>query len=130
MSDSKRKFDNTLAGVIVAFDPETGDALHVHEKYVETIDGEQTYSDVITDDEREHVRAEAIERYPRRRIDVISALPEDVFMNSSRPELAGPERARYHVDPMTRKVRVELLLDVDLLQERLRMACGSHQRGR
>jgi hypothetical protein len=122
------RFDNALAGVIIAFDPETGDALYVHEKYVETIDGAPAYPAEITDDEREQVRAEAVERYPRRRIDLITARPEDVV--TTEPELGGLESTHYRVDPMTRKLRREPEIDVDLLQEQLWMMCGPHLKGR
>ena len=119
------KFDIALAGTIVAFDPDTGDALHVHEEHVETIDDKPTCSTEITADDYEKIREEAIKRYPRRRIDVISAHPDDVI--SAHPEVGGLiVRRRYHVDPMTRKLRMESEPDFHLLQEMLRMRFGSH----
>jgi hypothetical protein len=128
MNDKKRTIDNALAGIIIAFDPETGDALHVHEMYVETIDGEPAYSAAITDAECEEVRREAVERYPRRRIDVIIA-PTEEFV-TKRPQLVGPQSPRYHVDPMTRKVRVEPEPELHLLQEKLREMSRSRLKGR
>jgi hypothetical protein len=107
MSEAKTKivpkFDLVLAGVIVAFDAETGDPLHVHEKYVETVDDKPICSAEITSDECEKIRAEATRNYPRRRVDVITERPE-------LDELEGQFR-RYHVDPMTRRLRVETECD-------------------
>ncbi len=37
-----------LVGAIVAFDAETGDVLHFHQKFVETVDGMPGYSEDIT----------------------------------------------------------------------------------
>jgi hypothetical protein len=131
------KFDIALAGTIVAFDPDTGDALHIHEEHVETIDDKPTCSTEITADDCEKIREEAIKRYPRRRIDVISAHPDDVIsahpedVISAHPEVGGLiVRRRYHVDPMTRKLRMESEPDFHLLQEMLRMRFGSHLRSR
>ena len=99
MDEPKRKavprFDIALAGIIVAFDSETGDALHVHEEHVETIDDRPICSVEITAEDCEKIREEAIKRYPRRRIDVISARPEDLIsprpdgVIGERPEVGG-----------------------------------------
>ena len=116
------KFDIALAGTIVAFDPETGDALHVHEEHVEMIDDKSFCSAEITTDDCEKIREEAIKRYPRRRIDIVSARPEELIsahaegVLSGRPEADGLIVRRYHVDPMTRRIRMETEPDFRLLQ--------------
>ena len=89
--------DHVLVGVVVAFDAETGDVLHCHEKIVETVEGRPAFSSEITSDECEKIRATTAQTFPRRRVDVTVAPPE-----------MGPregERVRYHVDPVTRKLR-------------------------
>jgi len=139
MSEPKKKakFDIALVGTIVAFDPETGDALHIHEEHVETIDDKPTLYTEITADDCEKIREEAIKRYPRRRIDVISARPEEML--STRPEgviRARPEvgglmvKRRFHVDPMTRKLRMETEPDFGLPEKLARMGFGTYFRGR
>lgn len=89
--------DHVLVGVVFAFDAETGDVLHIHEKFVETVDGKPAYPAEITPDECEEIRVEATRTYPRRRIDAIIAPPE----------MAQRRGVRYLVDPMTREVREE-----------------------
>jgi hypothetical protein len=133
MNEPKReaapKFDIALAGIIVAFDPETGDALHVHEEHVETIDDRPICSVEITAEDREKIREEAIRRYPRRRIDVISARHEGVI--GARPEVGGLiVKRRYHVDPMTRKLRMETESDFHLVEQLAQMGLGPHFQGR
>ena len=80
---------------------------------------------------------EAIKRYPRRRIDVISARPEDMIsalpegVIGARPEIGGLiVKRRYHVDPMTRKLRMETESHFQLLEQFARMGLGPHFRGR
>ena len=141
MNEPKReaapKFDIALVGIIVAFDPETGDPLHVHEEHVETIDDRPICSVEITAEDCEKIREEAIKRYPRRRIDVISALPEDLIsarpegVIGARPEVGGLiVKRRYHVDPMTRKLRMETESDFHLVEQLAQMGLGPHFRGR
>jgi hypothetical protein len=149
MDEPKRKashkFDIALVGTIVAFDPETGEALHVHEEHIETIDDKPIYSATIATDDCEKIREEAIKRYPRRRIDVISARPEDMIsalpedmisalpegVIGARPEIGGLiVKRRYHVDPMTRKLRMETESDFQLLEQFARMGLGPRFRGR
>jgi len=141
MDEPKRKavprFDIALAGIIVAFDPETGDALHVHEEHVETIDDRPICSVEITAEDCEKIREEAIKRYPRRRIDVISARPEDLIsarpdgVIGERPEVGGQiVKRRYHVDPMTRKLRMETESDFQLVQRLAQVGLGPHFQGR
>ena len=96
--------DHRLVGVVVAFDADTGDVLHVHQKFVEVVDGEPSYSTEMTPDECEEIRAEAARYHPRQRVDVIMPPPELVQRDGEAP-------VRYHVDPMTRKLRVEPLCD-------------------
>jgi hypothetical protein len=91
------KPDHMLVGVVVAFDAETGDVFHIHQKIVETTDGKPAFSPEITTEEREKIRADAARDNPRRRVDVMVAPPE---MAPSQGELVS-----YHVDPMTRKLR-------------------------
>jgi hypothetical protein len=92
--------DHMLVGIVVAFDAETGEVLHVQERLVETVDGKPGCTTEITSDECEEIRGDAAQNYPRRRVDVIVAPPE-----MGEREDAAP--TRYHVDPMTRKLRVE-----------------------
>jgi hypothetical protein len=131
------KFDITLLGTVVAFDPETGDTLHIHEEHVETINGAPTYPAGISSDDCEKIREEVIKRYPRRRIDVLSARREDIIGASpeggirSRPEVGGLIiKRRYHVDPMTRKLRMETEPDFSVLEQLARMGLRPHFRGR
>ncbi len=98
-TDAIPKLDHMLTGFVVAFDAETGDVLRVLETSVETVDGKPTHAAEITPAECEKVRAEAARNSPRRRVDVITAPPD-----MEQPE---GELVRYHVDPMTRKLRVE-----------------------
>jgi len=128
---SEPKLDIALAGTIVAFDPDTGDALHVHEEHVEIIDDKPTCSAEITADLCEKIREEAIRRYPRRRIDIISARPEEFIgahaegVLSGRPEAAELIVSRgYSVDPMTRKIRMDTEPDFRLLEQFARMGFG------
>ena len=117
-----KKVDNVSVGVVVAFDPDTGDALLVHEVFNEAADGAD-YSTGFTDDEIERVRAEAADRHPRRRIDVVTAPPgrED----TQAVVLGDPGLVSYRVDPMTRQVRREPEPDLELLQARLHAALPS-----
>jgi hypothetical protein len=62
--------DNKLVGLIVAFDAETGDVLHIHQKLVETVDGKAGYSTDIAPDEWEEIRSDTTRRRPRQRVDV------------------------------------------------------------
>jgi len=94
------KIDHRLVGVVVAFDAETGDVLHVHKKFVETCDGEPSCSTDITPEEREEIRSEAARCHSRRRVDVLVAPPEPSEREDEAP-------LRYHVDPMSRKLRTE-----------------------
>lgn len=94
------KIDHRLAGVVVAFDAETGDVLHVHKKFVETCDGEPSCSTDITPEEREEIRSDAARCHSRRRVDVLVAPPELGEREDEAP-------LRYHVDPMSRKLRTE-----------------------
>lgn len=119
MSDTDQRIDHIAVGVIVAFDPDTGDALHVHEEYSEVVDG-AACSTEFTQDDVERVRAEAVERYPRRRIDVVTAPPE--VTGAQRSNLGDPGFASYRVDPMTRKIRREPETNVELLQAKLHAA--------
>jgi hypothetical protein len=141
MNEPKReaapRFDIALVGIVVAFDPETGDALHVHEEYVETIDDRPICSVEITAEDCEKIRQEAIKAYPRRRIDVISARPEDMIgarpegAIGARPEVDGLiVKRRYHVDPMTRKLRMETETDFQLLEQLAQRGLDPHFRGR
>lgn len=92
------KFEIKLVGVVVAFDADTGDVLHVRETFMQTIDGKGAYPTEISSDECEEVRADAAKNFPRRRVDVITAPPEAGQQEGEAPK-------RYHVDPMTRRLR-------------------------
>lgn len=95
---TKDRVDIVITGAAVAFDADTGDVLHVYEKACEATDGSKAKYADITEDEREATRREAAAVHPRRRIDVVVVPPEQI-----RPD----ELVRYHVDPMTRSLRVE-----------------------
>jgi hypothetical protein len=94
------EIDHMLVSIAVAFDAETGDVLHVHEKFVETVDGKPCCTAEVTPDECEKIRAEAALAHPRRRVDIVTAPPELGQREDEMP-------VRYHVDPMTRKLRTE-----------------------
>ena len=79
--------DHVLVGIVVAFDADTGEVLDVNEKFVEIVDGKPGYDTEITPTECEEVRAD-------------TAPPEMVQREGEAP-------VRYHVDPMTLKLRVE-----------------------
>jgi hypothetical protein len=84
-------------GLVVAFDADTGKVLHVHEKVVETVDGEPGCRAEITSEECSEIREIAAKNHCNRRVDVITE--------------KGPSDEdglyRYHVDPMTRVLRAE-----------------------
>lgn len=92
--------DNKLVGLIVAFDAETGDVLHIHQKLVETVDGKAGYSTDIAPDEWEEIRSD-------------SHADAWTFVVAP-PELGqreGEAFIRYHVNPMTGKLRKEQRCD-------------------
>ena len=61
--------------------------------------------------------------------DLISARPEDLI--SARPEVGGLiVKRRYHVDPMTRKLRMETESHFHLVEQLAQMGLGPHFRGR
>jgi len=113
MSNTKDRIDHVALGVIVAFDPETGDPLHVHEEFSETAEGSACATS-FTEDEVEHVRAEAVERHPRRRIDVVTAPPE--AQGPQQSNLGDPGFTAYRVDPMKRQIRRLRPPDIGILQ--------------
>ena len=96
------KIDHILVGVVVAFDAETGDVLHVQEKFVETLDGKPGCDTEISSSEREEVRANAARIFPRCKVDVTVGLPK-LGQPESEPTI------RYQVDPMTRELTMEHL---------------------
>ena len=91
------KIDHVSAGVVVVFDPETGDVLHTDEKFVETVNGTPSGPTEITPGECEEVRVAAVKIHPRRRLDAVVASAE----------FAPCEGSRLCVDPMTRSLRLE-----------------------
>ena len=94
------KIDHVLVGIVVAFDADTGEVLDINEKFVEIVDGKPGYGTEITPTECEEVRADTARSFPHRRVDLVVAPPEMVQREGEAP-------VRYHVDPMTRKLRVE-----------------------
>lgn len=89
------------AEVLVAFDIETGEVVHVREWIVDRLFG-TTRS---TRKEREALRREAACAYPTRQIDVVPAPPM----------LRRPgDDYRYKVDPKTRRPRIEHVPDVTI----------------
>ena len=95
------KIDHVLAGIVVAFDAETGDVLHVHEKIVETVDGQPGCATEISSEE-----CEEISRRDRPRL---APAGGSTFSPRRRKWSNGRTRSPsdYHVDPMTRELRVE-----------------------
>jgi hypothetical protein len=67
---------------------------------VETVDGRPSCSTDITPEEREEIRSAAARCHSRRCVDVLVAPPEPSEREDEAP-------LRYHVDPMTRKLRKE-----------------------
>jgi hypothetical protein len=94
------KIDHVLIGVVVAYDADTGEVLDVNERFVETVDGKPGYATEITPTECDEIRADLARSFPERRLDVLVAPREMVEREKEVP-------VAYHVDPMTRKLRVE-----------------------
>ncbi len=89
------------AEVLVAFDIETGEVVHVQEWIVDRLLGNSR----ATRRERELLKREAACANPNRRIDVVAAPPM----------LRRPDEAwRYRVDPKTRRPLIERAPDVTL----------------
>lgn len=89
------KIDNVATGLVVAFDADTGDVVHIHETLVESVEGAAVKAEPPDAETCESIRCQAAEAHPRRRIDAIAVRAE-----------AGPsEGERLHVDPMTRQLR-------------------------
>jgi hypothetical protein len=89
-------------GLIVAFDADTGEVLHVHEKVVETVDDVPGCATEITSDECNEIRRMAAQEHCTRRVDVITEMG---------PSEEDDLHYRYHVDPMTRELRAERQVD-------------------
>lgn len=89
------KIDNVATGLVVAFDADTGDVVHVHETLVESTDGAAVKAELPDAETCESIRCEAAEAHPRRRIDAIAV----------KADAAPSEGGRLHVDPMTRQIR-------------------------
>jgi hypothetical protein len=88
-------------GLVVAFDADTGEVLHVHEKLVETVDGAPNCRTEITSEECSEIREMAAQSHCNRRVDVITEMgPKDEDVHY-----------RYRVDPMTRVLRAERQTD-------------------
>jgi hypothetical protein len=88
-------------GLVVAFDADTGEVLHVHEKVVETVDGAPGCRAEITSEECSEIREMAARSHCNRRVDVITEMgPSDEDVHY-----------RYRVDPMTRVLRAERQAD-------------------
>jgi hypothetical protein len=94
------KIDHVLAGVVIAFDSDTGDVLDVNEKFVETVDGKPGYASGITTVDCEDLLSDVARSFPQRAIDVVIAPPE-------KADSQGQVPLRYRVDPKNRKVSVE-----------------------
>jgi hypothetical protein len=71
---------------------------------VETVDGDYACTIEMTAEECEEIRSDTARSHSRRRVDVIVAPPE-----LNQRETMVP--VRYHVDPLTRKMRVDPLCD-------------------
>jgi hypothetical protein len=101
-------------GLIIAFDADTGEVLHVHEKVVETVDGSAGYSTEITSEECGEIRELAAQDHCNRRVDVITdKRPSDEDL-----------RYHYHVDPMTRVLRAERAIDPKVQMKALARYCS------
>jgi hypothetical protein len=94
------KIDHVLAGVVIAFDSDTGEVLDVNEKFVESVNGKLGYASEITTVDREDLLSDVARSFPQRAIDVVIAPPE-------KADSQGQVPFRYHVDPKNRKVSVE-----------------------
>ena len=104
-----KKIDHIFVGTVVAFDADTGEVLDVVEKFVETEDETPGYTKPqITSIECDEIRAEAVRSFPQRRVDVIVGPPE----MDHREEGAF---VHFHVDPNTKKLRIEP--ERDLIRE-------------
>jgi hypothetical protein len=98
---TQRNIGHERAGLVVAFDADTGEVLHVHEKVVETVDGAPRCRAEITSEECSEIREMAAQNHCNRRVDVITEKgPSDEDV-----------RYRYRVDPMTRVLRAERQID-------------------
>jgi len=93
---ASQKIDNVATGLVVAFDADTGDVVHVHERLVESVDGAAVKADLPDAETCESIRCQAAEAHPRRRIDAIAVAADAV---------PSEEGRRLHVDPMTRQLR-------------------------
>lgn len=89
------KIDNVVTGLVLAFDADTGDVVHVHERLAESIDGAEVKQTLVDRDTCEAIRCEVADVHPRRRIDAIAVSAD----------IAGAEEGTLHVDPMTRQAR-------------------------
>ena len=101
------KMDHVSAGLIVAFDADTGEVVHIREKIIETVDGKPACKVSISPEECEQVRCTAAQRRPGCRVDAVIAPPdtENHDHNGSK---------RYHVDPISRKLWIEIVPDEGL----------------
>jgi hypothetical protein len=93
------RIDHVLAGVVIAFDSDTGEVLDVNEKFVESVNGKLGYASGITTVDCEDLLSDAARSFPQRAIDVVIAPPEKAGQ--------GQVPFRYHVDPKNRKVSVD-----------------------
>jgi hypothetical protein len=97
---TQQNIDRERVGLIIAFDADTGEVLHVHEKVVET-DGSPGCRAEITSEDCSEIREMAAQDHCNRRVDVITD------NGPSEEDL----RYHYHVDLMTRVLRAERAID-------------------
>jgi hypothetical protein len=98
---AQRNIGRERVGLVVAFDADTGEVLHVHEKLVETVDGTPSCRAEITSEECSEIREMVAQNHCNRRVDVITEKgPSDEEVHY-----------RYRVDLMMRVLRAERQTD-------------------
>ena len=97
-----KKIDHVSAGLIVAFDADTGEVVLIREKIIETVDGKPACKVKISSKECEQVREKAAHRRPGCRVEAVVA-PSDTENHDHN----GPKR--YNVDPVSRKLWIEIV---------------------
>lgn len=92
--------------VVVAYDSETGDVLHVHQVSDEVVDGKRHSQDRgLLDAERKLVAELARKQFPARTVKVLTAGPEAVPKPGMRQRVdVSAERVLEEVDPRPRRI--------------------------
>ena len=96
--DTSTEIDFASVGIIVAYDKETGEVLHVHEKIVEVTNGEYHCGDHITQEERDEILDEVATRESSRKVSIIEG--------SSDMGIAQEKPVRYRIDLETQTLHL------------------------